>query len=50
MKEKQGDSIERYLMTEKIMAGLNSYSMFIISLITSTVTTALFIKLLLLDD
>jgi hypothetical protein len=32
------------------MAGLNSYSMFIISLIISVVTTALFVKLLLLDD
>lgn len=50
MKEKQADAIERYLMTEKIMAGVNSYSMFIISLIISTVTTGLFIKLLLLDD
>jgi ABC-type multidrug transport system fused ATPase/permease subunit len=37
-------------MTEKIMAGVNSYSMFVISLIISTVTTALFIKLFLLDD
>jgi ABC-type multidrug transport system fused ATPase/permease subunit len=49
MKEKQVSAIERYLMTEKIMAGINSYSMFVISLIISTVTTGLFIKLLIFD-
>lgn len=36
-------------MTEKIMAGIHAYSMFIISLIVSSVTTLLFIKLLIFD-
>jgi hypothetical protein len=36
-------------MTEKIMAGIHAYSMFVISLIVSSVTTLLFIKLLVFD-
>jgi ABC-type multidrug transport system fused ATPase/permease subunit len=49
MKEKQVSVIERYLMTEKVMAGIHSYSVFLISLIISAVTTLLFIKLFIFD-
>jgi hypothetical protein len=49
MKDKQIGHIERYLATSKIMAGINSYSTFIISLITTIVTTGLLVKILIGD-
>jgi hypothetical protein len=50
MKERQRVSINRYLATGKVMAGINCYSVFIISLITYIVTAILFVKILLMDD
>jgi hypothetical protein len=50
MKDKQIGYIEKYLATSKIMVGINSYSTFIISLITTTVTTGLLVKILIGDQ
>lgn len=37
------------MTTAKIMAGINSYSAFIISLITTVVTTGLLVNILIVD-
>ena len=50
MRGKQIGHIEKYLATSKIMAGINSYSTFIISLITTIVTTGLLVKILIGDQ
>jgi ABC-type multidrug transport system fused ATPase/permease subunit len=50
MRGKQTAYIEKYLATAKVMAGINSYSTFVISLITTIVTTGLLVKILLGDQ
>jgi ABC-type multidrug transport system fused ATPase/permease subunit len=50
MKEKQKSIIERYLLTHKIMAGVEAFFTFVISIVTMIITTGLFIKILILKD
>ncbi len=49
MKEKQIGHIEKYLATSKVMAGINSYSTFMIAFVTAIVTTGLLVKILIGD-
>jgi hypothetical protein len=50
MKGKQVKFIEKYLISSKIMAGINAYATFVISLVTTLVTTGLLVKILIGDQ
>lgn len=50
MKEKQRSIIERFLLTHKVMAGIEAFFTFVISMVMMVITTALFVKILILKD